>query len=82
MARQGRRLRGWLIRLILNRPLSSALGIIFLAPAIWLWLGNHRWETPIADGLGLVLGATGLALVIAGIGGRKPDWIDDGNRKA
>jgi len=79
MARQGRRLRGLLIRIILNRPLSIALGIVFLAPAIWLWLGNYRWETPITDGLGLVLGATGTALVIAGVGGRKPDWIDKGN---
>ena len=79
MARQGRRLRGLLIRIILNRPLSIALGIVFLAPAIWLWLGNYRWETPVTDGLGFVLGATGAALVFAGIGGRKPDWIDDGN---
>ena len=72
-------MRGWLIRLVLNRVLSIVLGLILLAPAIVLWAGNYRWETAVTDGLSLVLGATGAALVIAGIGGRKADWIDNGN---
>ena len=79
MARPGRRVRGWLIRLVLNRALSIVLGLILLTPAIWLWVGDYHWETAVTDGLSLVLGATGAALVIAGVGGRKPDWIDTDN---
>ena len=44
--------------------------------AVWLFLGDYRWETPVTDGLQLILGATGAALLFAGIGGRRPDWID------
>jgi hypothetical protein len=76
--RMGRRLRGWFIRLALNRPVSIGLGILLLAPAIWLFAEDYRWETPLTDGLQLVLGATGAALLSAGIGGRRPDWIDPG----
>ena len=28
------------------------------------------------DGLGLVVGATGVAFLLTGIGGRRPDWIE------
>jgi hypothetical protein len=79
--RQGRRLRGWLIRLVFNRTLSMVLGLILLTPALWLFFGDYKWETPITDGLELVLGATGAALLFAGVGGRRPDWIDDGNEE-
>jgi hypothetical protein len=74
--RTGRRLRGWFIRLVLNRRLSIGLGLFLLAPAIWLFAGDYPWETPVTDGLQLVLGATGVALLLAGIGGRRPDWIE------
>src|SRR5436309_5924531 len=76
-SRPGRRLRGWFIRLVLNRTLSIVLGLLLLAPAVWLFVGDYRWETPITDGLQLILGATGTALLFAGIGGRRPDWIDE-----
>ena len=76
MAREGKRLRGWLLRLVLNRTVSIVLGLILLTPAAWLFLGDYRWETPATDGLTLILGATGAALLSAGIGGRRPDWID------
>ena len=76
MARKARRLRGWLIRLVLNRTLSVLLGLLLLAPAAWLFFGDYAWETPVTDGLQLVLGATGAALLFAGLGGRRPDWID------
>ena len=72
----GKRLRGWFLRLALNRPLSVVLGLLLLTPAVWLFVGDYRWETPITDGLQLILGATGAALLFAGIGGRRPDWID------
>jgi hypothetical protein len=76
MGRTGRRLRGWLIRLALNRSVSIALGLILLTPAVWMLAGDYAWETPATDGLGLIVGATGAALLLAGIGGRRPDWID------
>lgn len=76
MAKTGRRLRGWVIRLVLNRGLSIGLGLALLAPALWLFVGDYKWENAITDGLELVLGATGVALIVAGVGGRRPDWID------
>ena len=78
----GRRLRGWFIRLALNRPVSIVTGLTLLAPALWLFVGDYVWETAITDGLQLVLGATGAALLLAGIGGRRPDWIDPDDRSA
>jgi hypothetical protein len=73
---QGKRLRGWLLRLVLKRGVSIVLGIVLLAPAVWLLAGDYKWETAATDGLGLILGATGAALLLTGIGGRRPDWID------
>jgi hypothetical protein len=80
--RTGRRLRGWFIRLVLNRRVSMVLGLCLLAPAIWLFAGDYPWETPVTDGLQLVLGATGAALLLAGMGGRRPDWIEPEDPKA
>ncbi|HTL01776.1 MAG TPA: hypothetical protein VL243_06095 [Vicinamibacterales bacterium] len=74
--RTGRRLRGLFIRLVLNRKVSMAMGLLLLAPAVWLFAGDYAWETSVTDGLQLVLGATGAALLFAGVGGRRPDWID------
>ena len=71
-----RRVRGWFIRLALNRPVSIGVGLLLLAPAVWLFAGDYSWETPVTDGLQLVLGATGAALLFAGIGGRRPDWVE------
>jgi hypothetical protein len=75
--RQGRRLRGLFIRLVLNRKVSIAAGLLLLVPAVWLFAGDYAWETPVTDGLQLILGATGVALLVAGAGGRRPDWIDE-----
>jgi hypothetical protein len=72
----GKRLRGWLIRLVLNRTLSIVLGSVLLAMAVWLFFSGERWQTPVLDGVRLVLGATGAALLLAGLGGRRPDWIE------
>ena len=70
-----RRARGWLLRAVLKRTTAIALGTLFCAPALWLWWRDYRWETWFTDGLALVAGATGIAFILAGIGGRKPDWI-------
>ena len=71
-----KRARGWLLRLVLKRPVAIALGLALLAPSVWLLLQDFSWETPATDGLGLICGATGVAFLAAGIGGRRPDWID------
>ncbi len=72
-----RRVRGILLRLAFRRPVALAVGAVLLAPALALVLDDYSWESWITDGLALVLGGTGAALVLTGIGGRRPDWIDD-----
>jgi len=74
--RLGKRLRGWLLRLVRNRTVAIGLGLSLLIPAAWLLVQDFPWETSITDGLGLIVGATGAALLFAGIGGRRPDWLD------
>lgn len=64
------------MRLVLNRPASIVAGLLLLVPAVWLFVEDYPWETPVTDGLRLVCGATGAALLLAGIGGRRPDWIE------
>jgi hypothetical protein len=71
-----KRLRGSVLRFALKRPAAIALGIILLAPSAWLLLQDFPWESPASDGIGLILGATGAAFLLAGIGGRRPDWIE------
>jgi hypothetical protein len=70
-----RRARGALLRLIRRRALVLALGAALVVPAVWLESGGHdAWWI---DGLGLVLGATGAALLWTGVAGLPPDWIDE-----
>ena len=68
--------RGWLLRLVLKRPVTIGLVLAFVAPSAWLLLQDFPWETPVTDGVGLVAGATGAAFLLTGIGGRRPDWIE------
>jgi hypothetical protein len=72
----GKRARGWILRLVLKRPVAIVLGLALVAPSAWLLMQDLPWETPVTDGLGLIFGATGVAFLAAGIGGRRPDWID------
>jgi hypothetical protein len=69
-----KRLRGSLLRFVLKRPAAIALGLVLIVPAAWLLLQDLPWESPVTDGMGLILGATGVAFLLAGIGGRRPDW--------
>jgi hypothetical protein len=61
---------------VLSRPLAIGAGILLAAPALWLLIGDYRWENAATDGAGLVAGATGIALVLAGLGGRRGDWVE------
>ncbi|RPI56933.1 MAG: hypothetical protein EHM55_03575, partial [Acidobacteria bacterium] len=71
-----KRFRGALLRFLLKRPAAITLGLVLTTPAAWLLVQDLPWETPVTDGLGLIVGATGLAFLLAGIGGRRPDWIE------
>ena len=71
-----RRLRGALLRLVRSRTWCAALGFALAAPAAWVQFsgGFGVWWV---EGLSLVAGASGLALIWTGMVGLGPDWIDD-----
>lgn len=71
-----RRTRGVLLRLALSRPSAVAIGLALVVPAVTVATRDYPWESWVTDGLGLILGATGAALVFTGFAGRRPDWID------
>lgn len=72
----GRRFRGALLRLVLNRFLSAFLGAALMAPAAWMFVADLPWESGFSDGVALLAFATGCALVWTAAVGRQPDWID------
>lgn len=51
-------------------------GLALAVPAAWLEFGARAdaWWT---DGLALVMGATGVALIWTGLTGLKADWVDE-----
>jgi hypothetical protein len=68
-----RRVRGLLLRLVRRRLVTTLLGLALAIPAAWLEFRSDLWW---ASGLGLVIGATGIALIWTGVFGLRPDWID------
>ena len=74
-----RRVRGLVLRLVRRRGLAVVVGAALAAPAAWLELSG-RFDSWWMDGLSLVVGATGVALLWAGLTGAKPDWITTSNR--
>ena len=64
------------LRLVLNRAAAITAGAVLAAPGAALLLHDFPWESGATDGLALVLLATGVALVWAGLTGRRPDWIE------
>jgi hypothetical protein len=71
-----KRTRGALLRLAYRRSASFVIGLVLLAVAAVLVLIDRSWESWITDGLTLVCGATGLALIFMAFSGRRPDWIE------
>jgi hypothetical protein len=71
-----RRLRGFVLRLVRRRSLAIAVGLALAAPAAWVEFSG-RYGLWWVDGLALVAGATGLAILWTGLTGASPDWIDD-----
>ncbi len=48
-------------------------GLALFVPALAVALVDYRWESWITDGLSLILGGTGAALLLAGLGGTLSD---------
>jgi hypothetical protein len=74
-----RRARGAILRLVRRRPLAVTVGAALVAPAAWLEFSGRSGAWWI-DGLGLIAGATGAALLWTGLMGARPDWIDTEDR--
>lgn len=63
-----------LLRLARRRLVAVVAGVLLIAPAGWIQVqGTSLWW---AEGLSLVLGATGAALLWTGLVGLRPDWVD------
>jgi len=71
-----RRVRGMLLRLVRRRALAIAVGLALVIPAAWIELSG-RFDAWWMEGLALVVGATGLAILWTGLTGVAPDWVDD-----
>jgi hypothetical protein len=70
-----RRLRGFVLRLVRRRGLAIALGLALAVPSAYVEFSS-RYGTWWADGLALVVGATGLAIFWTGLTGAAPDWVE------
>lgn len=71
-----RRARGLLLRVAFARGAAGAAGVVLLAIFGVLRVFDFSWESWVSDGVALVLGASGAALLLAAATGRRPDWID------
>ena len=71
-----KRFRGAVLRFVRRRALAAAVGIALIAPAAWIEF-FAKVDVWWVDGVALVAGATGLALLWTAIVGIAPDWIED-----
>jgi hypothetical protein len=70
------RARGFMLRLVRRRTLAMTLGLALIVPSAWVEFsgGYGVWW---AEGLALVVGATGIAIFWTGLTGGSPDWVED-----
>jgi hypothetical protein len=73
-----RRWRGVILRLARRRALAVIVGAALVAPGAWIELSG-RFDAWWINGLALVCGATGTALVWIGFTGASPDWVEPMN---
>jgi len=71
-----RRARGLLLRLVRRRALAIIVGLALAVPAAWIEFSG-RYDAWWVQGMALVLGATGLAILWTGLMGASPDWVDE-----
>ena len=69
-----RRLRGLLLRLAYHRKFALVSGAACLVGAFWLAANDYSWEGSFSSGFGMIIGATGMALVFMALSGRQSDW--------
>ena len=74
-----RRVSGLILRLVRRRTLAVAVGLALVLPSAWAEFSG-RFDAWWIEGLALVVGATGLAVLWTGLTGAAPDWIDDEGR--
>jgi hypothetical protein len=70
------RFRGVILRLVRRRALAFAVGLALVLPAAWVEFSG-QFDAWWIEGLALVMGATGVAILWTGLTGAAPDWIDD-----
>ncbi len=71
-----RRMRGALLRLTLARRIATSIGVVLVLPTTVLSLADFEWESWVTDGIVLLTGALGAALLVVGFSGRRADWVD------
>jgi hypothetical protein len=69
------RVRGALLRLVRRRRASALIGAALVVPSAWVEFASRDPEGWM-EGLALVFGAIGIALLWSGIRGVPPDWTD------
>ena len=69
------RVRGTLLRLVRRRRASTLAGLALTIPSAWVEFGV-RDVAAWMEGLALISGAVGVALLWSGIRGVPPDWTD------
>jgi len=75
-----RRLRGIVLRLVRRRAAAVIVGLALTLPSAWVEFSG-RYDASWAQGLALVVGATGVAVLWTGLTGVSPDWVDDEERQ-
>ena len=70
-----RRARGIVLRIVRRRAAAVAVGLALALPAAWVEFSG-RYDAWWIEGLSLVVGATGIALLWTGVTGAAPDWVD------
>ena len=69
------RTRGVVLRLVRRRGLAIVVGAALAVPAAWVELSG-RFGSWWIEGLALIVGATGIAILWTGLTGISPDWTE------
>jgi hypothetical protein len=69
------RTRGAILRLARRRRAAFVLGMTLTVPAAFVQL-SERYDAWWMEGLSVIAGATGIALMWSGIVGPKRDWVE------